>query len=64
MKTKYDGISGARLWIKAQRALKDGRLREAKEALDELGLRFDDAYESLESQLYGNTDVLQGKVWS
>ena len=51
------------LWATAQTALAQGRLREAKAALDELGLRFDDAYERLEAKIADSAPGA-GKVWS
>jgi hypothetical protein len=47
----FSEMGAIELWTAAQRCLREGKLRDAKEALDELGLRFDDAYESLESAM-------------
>lgn len=57
----FSGMDTLTLWATAQTALSAGRLREARAALDELGLRFDDAYERLEKKI-----AAAGKetVWS
>jgi hypothetical protein len=53
-------MGAVELWQYAQSCLASGRLREAKEALDEMGLRFDDAYARLEAKMQGEKEA----VWS
>lgn len=54
-------MSAGELWSYAERAMRDGRLRDAKSALDEIGLRFDDAYSRLEERVLAGG---QKEVWS
>lgn len=61
MEKDFSYMDTLTLWATAQTALAQGRLREAKAALDELGLRFDDAYTRLEEKTAALGD---GKVWS
>lgn len=60
---KFSGMGAIELWQTAQHALAENRLRDAKEALDQLGLRFDDAYARLEQKLL-EVPEQAGKVWS
>ncbi len=52
------------LWAWAARALSDGRLRDAKSALDEIGLRYDDAYSRLEEAVQKQEQAPDSKVYS
>ncbi len=61
----FSNMGAIELWGAAQAALRAGKLRDAKEALDELGLRFDDAYASLESaMLKAGAECDEGVVYS
>lgn len=60
MPHSFSEMSPGELWSFAERALRDGRLRDAKAALDEIGLRFDDAYTRLEARVAGQKD----EAWS
>ena len=62
---RFSDMGAVELWGAAQSALRSGKLRDAKEALDELGLRFDDAYDSLESaMLEAGDECDDGAVFS
>lgn len=60
MNEDFFQMSPGEVWSYAEKALRDGRLRDAKAALDHIGLRFDDAYTRLESAISGG----QKEVWS
>lgn len=64
MAKKLSDMGAIELWQTAQNALLGNRLREAKEALDLLGLRFDDAYSRLEEKIAAVGETEAGKVWS
>lgn len=64
MTKKLAEMGAVELWTRAQNALLGNRLREAKDALDELGLRFDDAYDRLEAKIAAVPEAEAGKVWS
>jgi len=62
---RFGEMSATELWAAADRALRMGKLRDAKEALDEMGLRFDDAYARLESEmLKAGEECTEGLVLS
>ncbi len=61
MGPSFSDMSPGQLWAYAEQALRDGRLRDAKNALDEIGLRFDDAYSRLEARVMAGG---QKAVWS
>ncbi len=62
MAKDMSSMSPVELWQLAERSLRSGELRTAKAALDELGLRFDDAYSRLEEKITGSST--EGKAWS
>lgn len=61
----FSNMGAIELWCAARTAMKAGKLRDAKEALDELGLRFDDAYADLEkAMLKAGAECDEGVVFS
>lgn len=61
MPTEFSQMTPGQLFSYAEQAMRDGRLRDAKNALDEIGLRFDDAYSRLEARVLAGG---QKEVWS
>lgn len=65
MSELFSEMGAIELWNAARVAMKAGRLRDAKAALDELGLRFDDAYNDLEqAMLKAGAECDEGVVFS
>lgn len=61
----FSDMGAIELWCAARRAMQEGKLRDAKAALDELGLRFDDAYDDLEkAMLKAGAECDEGLVYS
>lgn len=61
----FSEMGAVELWHAARAAMAQGKLRDAKEALDEMGLRFDDAYHDLEqAMLEAGAECDEGVVYS
>lgn len=61
MERDFSEMSATELWLMAEQALRAGELRTAKRCLDEIGVRFDDAYSRLEERVAAGG---QKEVWS
>lgn len=65
MDKRFGDMGAIELWCAARNAMKAGKLRDAKAALDELGLRFDDAYNDLEKAMEkAGAECDEGVVYS
>ena len=51
MAKDYSSMRATQLWDEAAKAMRENRLRDAKAALDEIGLRFDEIYSRLEERI-------------